>query len=174
MDIFAHALWTNALARAAVENKEKEKKGLILKLGWTTFWGIFPDLFAFTISFILGIYSLITTGAMAFGRGAVTGGLAPTLYQYSHSLVIWALVFGIVWLIYKRPRWELLGWALHILIDIPSHAGGFYLTPFLFPISDYRFTHGVSWGNPIFMAINYSALLITWGYILIKKYANKS
>jgi hypothetical protein len=94
--------------------------------------------------------------------------IAHTLYQYSHSLVIWAVVFLVVWAFYKRPRYELLGWALHILIDIPSHALSFYPTPFLFPISDYRFPYGIQWSNQVFMLINYSALLIVWGSILVK------
>lgn len=169
MDIFAHALWTNILARAAKSRAEKREK-LMLKIGWATLWGIFPDLFAFTISFGISIYGLILGNGFMYGKSTIATGLAPVLYQYSHSLVIWCIVFCFIAMIYKKPRWELLGWALHILIDIPSHAGGFYLTPFLFPISDYRFTHGVSWANPIFMVINYSLLLIVWGGILLYKW----
>lgn len=172
MDIFAHALWTNVLARAAKRRAEKREK-IILKIGWATFWGIFPDLFAFTISFGISIYGLIIGTGFVYSRSTIATGLAPTLYQYSHSLVIWFVIFCLIAIIYKRPRWELLGWALHILIDIPSHAGGFYLTPFLFPISDYRFTHGISWAHPVFMIINYSALLIVWGGLLLYKFKYK-
>jgi hypothetical protein len=62
-----------------------------------------------------------------------------------------------------------LGWALHILIDIPSHAATFYPTPFLFPISNYRFTHGISWSNKWFMIINYSLLLLVSLYFFNRK-----
>ena len=171
MDIFAHALWTNILARAAKRRADNREK-LVLKIGWATFWGVFPDLFAFTISFGVGIYGWIVGSGFMYGRSTIATGLAPTLYQYSHSLVIWLVVFCIISIIYKRPRWELFGWALHILIDIPSHAGGFYLTPFLFPISDYKFTQGISWAHPVFMITNYSLLLIVWGGLLIYKWKN--
>jgi len=134
----------------------------LLSVAWTTFWGIFPDLFAFTIPFVIGIWGWVSRSGFQYGRETIASGIAPILYNYSHSLVIWLVVFGIVWAIYKRPRWELLGWALHILIDIPSHANGFYLTPVFFPISGWKFTHGVSWAHPMFMLVNYSAMLVAW------------
>ena len=178
MDILAHTLWTNAGARAG--NKLAEKKGGKFKVsvGWAAFWGVFPDFFAFTLPFVIGIYRAVFLGSpLVRGPHIPTAGsfdIAAYLYQFSHSLVIWALVFVLVWVISKRPRWELLGWALHILIDIPSHTTGFYPTPFLFPISNYRFPYGVSWANTWYMIINYGALAFVWGKILIKKYAHKS
>jgi hypothetical protein len=175
MDVFAHTLWTSALAKEA--NKAGENKNFHLSVGWAAFWGVFPDLFAFTIPFVLRFYNAIFgDGSSFFSRPELEGGslpqgfdLAHTLYNYSHSLVIWALVFILVWIYFKRPRYELLGWALHILIDIPSHVLAFFPTPFLFPLSDYRFPYGVSWGNYWYMLINYSLLLIVWGRILLQK-----
>jgi len=49
----------------------------------------------------------------------------------------------------------------------------FYATPFLFPISEYRFPYGVSWGNTYYMIINYSALILVWGSIVIAKIKNR-
>ena len=190
MDILAHTLWANAGVRVANAVAEKnlptgrqEKKSFHISPGWTTFWGIFPDLFAFTIPFLARFY-FIFIGQNSFsvffrrtegGMGGAEDGLsiAHTLYQYSHSLVIWAVVFAVVWAVFKRPRYELLGWALHILIDIPSHVLAFFPTPFLFPISDYRFPYGIQWSNQWFMIINYSALLLVWGGIVIKKLRSK-
>ncbi len=165
MDILAHMLWANYGARAGNKKLEKKKKPLI-NLTWVTFWGVFPDLFAFGIPMILAIPTIITNG---FTLDRHHFGISATLYQYSHSLVIWAVVFSIVWIISKRPRLELLGWALHILIDIPSHAASFYPTPFLFPISEYKFLHGVSWGNKWYMIINYSLLLLVSLYFFTRK-----
>jgi hypothetical protein len=162
MDILAHMLWANYGGRVGNKTLEKKKKPLI-KLPWITFWGVFPDLFAFGIPMTIGIFSAIGNGVYKFGRPDMFG-LPATLYQYSHSLVIWAVVFLIVWVIAKRPRFELLGWALHILIDIPSHAVTFYPTPFLFPLSEYRFAYGVPWSNQWFMIINYALLLFVTLY----------
>jgi hypothetical protein len=174
MDILAHTLWTNAAARGVNGVREKKGKPKAVHVGWTAFWGVFPDLFAFTIPFILVIFKIIT-GQMSVssfgGHHLPVAGfdLAAYLYQYSHSLVIFAIVFIVVWIISKRPRYELLGWALHILIDIPSHVIDFYPTPFLWPISQYRFPYGIQWSNVYYMIINYSALVGVWIFILVKK-----
>lgn len=173
MDILAHMLWANYGARGLNKKLEK-KKNRTINLKWVTFWGVFPDLFAFTIPFCIAFFSVIfggqSLGALRNHHGLASGfDIASFLYQFSHSLVIWALVFIVIWIISKRPRLELLGWLLHILIDIPSHAASFYPTPFLFPLSDYRFLHGVSWGNKWYMIINYSLLLITSLYFFSRK-----
>jgi hypothetical protein len=165
MDILAHMLWANYGARVGNKKLEKKKKPLI-RLGWVTFFGVFPDLFAFAIPMILATPTILASG---LSRDNHHFGISEVLYQYSHSLVLWAVVFLVVWAIYKRPRYELLGWALHILIDIPSHGNGFYLTPFLFPVSEYRFTHGIPWSNLYYMIINYSLLLISSLYLFKKK-----
>lgn len=178
MDILAHTLWANAGARGANKLREKKGKPKLMSPAWTGFWGVFPDLFAFTIPFILVIFRVVTgeVAPSSFGEHHVPVAgfdLAAYLYQWSHSLIIWAAVFIIVWIIYKRPRYELLGWALHILIDIPSHVIDFYPTPFLFPISDYRFPFGIQWSNMWYMIINYSALAGVWIWIVIKKLQKK-
>jgi fumarate reductase subunit D len=179
MDIFAHTLWANAGARGAnaiLEKKDKNK--LKISPAWTGFFGVAPDFFAFTIPFLILFYNIIL-GKVSFSKfdghhmQIVGFDLAAYLYQFSHSLVIFFLVFILVWVLYKRPRYELLGWALHILIDIPSHSAEFYPTPFLFPISDYKFLYGISWGNTYYMLINYTALLLVWGFILVRNLKNK-
>ncbi len=178
MDILAHTLWANAGARAANTVAEKKGKRLHISPGWAAFWGVFPDFFAFTIPFVIALYRLVfehVPVSMLHDHHHVGGGfdIAAYLYQYSHSLVIWAAVFVLVWIWSHRPRWELLAWALHILIDIPSHAIGFYPTPFLFPVSEYRFPYGIPWSNTWYMFINYVALAAVWGTILYKKYKTK-
>lgn len=172
MDILAHTLWTNYGARKANKLAEKKGKKFHVSVGWTAFFGVAPDFFAFTIPFLIGLYRTVFIGTPFWsGHHATVAGfdIAAYLYQFSHSLVIFALIFILVWVICKRPRYELLGWALHILIDIPSHAPSFYPTPFLFPLSDFRFPFGIQWSNMWYMIINYSLLLLVWGRILLKK-----
>ena len=180
MDIFAHTLWASAGAEGANAVAQKKNKKFHINVGWTAFFGVFPDLFAFSIPFALRFYNILISGnsiSSFFSRPPVAEeglqngfSLAHNLYQYSHSLMIWAVVFLIVWAFYKRPRYELLGWALHILIDIPTHVLAFFPTPFLFPISDYKFSYGIQWSNWWFMVINYSLLLLIWGRILLKDF----
>lgn len=166
MDIFAHGLWSAAAARFG---KEKEPK---LSVGWSAFYGVFPDLFAFTVPFASRFFNLLSGHPhVPFIRDdtAPQFALALNLYQYSHSLVVWALVFSIVWIICRRPRYELLAWLLHILIDIPTHTEQFFPTPLFFPISSYHFPYGISWGVPWFMITNYALLGITWITLFMRK-----
>ena len=174
MDILAHMLWTNYGTRGSNKILAKKKKPL-LHVWWTTFWGVFPDLFAFGIPFIITLSAMLISGHFSVSffipsaHGSPAFGLPMNLYHYSHSLVIWGLVFGVVWIIFKHPRLELLGWLLHILIDIPSHAANFYPTPIFFPISNYHFTHGIAWRDPWFMIINYSLLIIVSIYLYLSR-----
>jgi hypothetical protein len=160
MDIFAHALWTGAAAMVA-----KRKSGRKLRAGWTVWWGVFPDLFAFAIPVgLLWWHQLAGTQPAAVHVGVHRMPhlqVAWQLYQISHSIFVFASIFGLVWLAARRPVFELLGWPLHILIDIPTHTKRFFATPFLWPLSSYQFS-GISWGNRWFMLCNYSALAVVY------------
>jgi hypothetical protein len=160
MDIFAHGLWAAAMASGL-----KRIPGVRIRSAWTAWWGVFPDLFAFTLPVTQELY-LRLAGVYSYEQAGHRG--APhhaewvwQLYQISHSLVVFALVFGLAALVARRPAAELLGWLLHILIDIPSHSLLFFPTPFLWPVSSFQFD-GVSWANRRFMLSNYSALALAY------------
>ncbi|MBI2591639.1 MAG: metal-dependent hydrolase [Candidatus Brennerbacteria bacterium] len=172
MDIFSHGIWT-ALAAKGLNRKIKKPLNVWLSL----FWGIFPDLFAFTIPTLGLVYNLIFQGLNLTdlpGPDKIEPppqdtlwvfNLATTLYNYSHSIIIFVLIFALVYFIFKKPRWEMLAWLGHIFIDIPTHSYRFYPTPFLWPISELKFD-GFSWGEPWFIALNYSAILLV--YLLLR------
>jgi hypothetical protein len=66
------------------------------------------------------------------------------LYPAGHSLIVFLLVFGLTSILARRVVFEMLGWLLHILIDMPTHSLSYYATRFLWPISDYR-VDGIAW-----------------------------
>ena len=68
----------------------------------------------------------------------------------------------------------MLGWGLHILIDIPTHSYQFYPTPLLWPVSSWKF-NGFSWTTPWFIIVNYLAILLVYAllYILRKRRRQK-
>ena len=156
MDIFAHALWTNVAFQKKDPNSPKPRL-------WAVFFGIFPDLVSFTPA---TIYAFFHFGGnymqQLLGSTSWVFVWAKESYNYTHSFITFLLVFFVVYGLRKgKPYWPLLGWALHIAIDIFSHKG-FYETPFLYPLSNYKFDHGTSWGNPTFMFINYGLLAIVY------------
>ncbi len=188
MDIFAHGLWTAAAARAVNlrlrKKPETERPRLIrrpLNVWHAAFWGIFPDLFAFTIPFFVIAFGVlsgnISLGQIPRSQTAPTSvleqripilQLAYNLYDISHSLIVFGAAFFLAWLVFRRPIWELGGWLLHILIDIPTHSAQFFPTPLFWPISHWKFLYGFSWAAPWFMIANYSAILVAY-LVLWKK-----
>lgn len=196
MDIIAHGLWTAAAAKALNRRRASRVANQEPRIKWSlnvwlaTFWGIFPDLFAFTIPF-----AWIASGIL-FGNLHLsdiprphqieppTAGtfwvihLAKQLYNISHSGLVFATAFLLVWLVgrfvlppsfrLQRAPWEMGGWLLHVLIDIPTHSYQFYPTPIFWPISSWKFVYGFSWSVPWFMILNYSALAIVY-YLLWRK-----
>lgn len=163
MDVLAHALWT---AAGAVPLRCRRP----LSLKWAILWGVFPDVFSFAIPALIRIWwyvSRATSSLLPDGQGTQHFHFVWTLYYASHSLVVFSLAFGAGWLFAKRPMLEMLGWALHILIDIPTHQGIFALH-FLWPVSSYGFS-GVRWENHWFLAANYSALFVVYLAIWMRR-----
>lgn len=184
MDVFAHGLWAGVAAKMA--NKNSAIAGKIkkpLKVWQTVLWGVFPDIFAFAIPFVWMFWNIII-GEMNFSdfprpetvEPAVRDTLpvfqlASILYNISHSLIVFVLIFALIRIIFRRTPWEMSGWFLHILIDIPTHSYRFYPTPFLWPFSEWKFD-GFSWGTPWFMILNYSAIILV--YLILRRKKNKN
>jgi len=176
MDIFAHGLWTGAVYKLANSLRKKKEKTPKFAVRWAVFWGIAPDLFAFSHSFILmwfgqlflGLDHSFRGGSLEPASGLLNGAFefSRYLYNYSHSIVIFIVVFGLIWIFKRRPYYELLGWALHIFIDLPTHRYDFFPTPIFWPISEWRFKYGISWDESWFMKLNYLALAVVYSYII--------
>lgn len=165
MDILAHGLWTNIVFRTIPQARDRKV------LWWGIVFGVLPDLVSFTPVFAYLLFGLLSGFAHAWDDSYILnsafGRYAETSYNYTHSFVIWAIAFILVWMIFRKLPVVLFGWSLHIAIDLFTHPN-FYQTPFLFPISDYRNPYGISWGEPVFMIINYSALFILYLYLVPK------
>jgi hypothetical protein len=124
---------------------------------------------SFTPAFLFSFFACKSFFEL-IGSNAWVVRYASESYNYTHSLIFFLVVLAIVLIARKgKVYWPMFGWLLHILIDIPTHRG-FYETPFLFPLSGFRFTHGISWGHPVFMIINYSALILVYlGIFLVSR-----
>ncbi len=168
MDIFAHAAWTNIV----FYKKYRQER---LKRFLAIVFGLLPDFVSFSPVFIYGFFR--GEGLVGLlGSGLWVVDFASESYKYTHSIVIFCLAVFVIYFVRKFLNksafyWPMFGWALHILIDIPTHKS-FYETPFLFPFSNYRFEHGISWGHPTFMLINYgvlAAIYLSWFFLTRKK-----
>lgn len=186
MDIFSHGLWAGALAKGVNLSSKKPRR---LNPWLAAFWGVFPDVFAFSIPFVAMFGGLI---AGTFDRSQIPDPdaiepaslserplfrLSAYLYNYSHSLVIFLLCIGVVilgkYLIAKQVLfkqlipWEMTGWLLHIVCDVPTHSYNFYPTPLFWPLWNWKF-NGFSWGVWWFMVLNYTILGVVFLIIYFK------
>jgi len=75
-------------------------------LDWpsTVFWMVFPDLAAF-----------IPIGLSSKRKEWPKWG--SYLYNISHTVLVWGLTFGAVWLVLGTPYWPIFGWLGHITTD---------------------------------------------------------
>jgi hypothetical protein len=150
MDVLAHGLWSFQLFQ-----KQKWQK-------WAMLVGIVPDLLSW---FIFMLYNIFT---QSFNWQDHDMSKLPdwiwTLYNISHSIFIWLLIFGAAWLIFRKVQWIILPAIIHILIDIPTHSRDFLPTPFLWPISGWHFP-GISWGEQWFMILNYTCIALGLAYM---------
>lgn len=159
MEIMAHGFWATAAAITA-----KRSTSLRLRVGWTVWWAVFPDVLAFGPSFAAGLWLRLAGGTPAT---PTHGHLLPhvhiglPLYPAAHSLLVFALVFGLVSILARRIVFEIFGWLLHILIDIPTHSFSYYATRFLWPISEFR-VDGIAWWTPWFWVTTYGALAVMY------------
>lgn len=153
MDIVSHGLW-GGLAFGRSSKRDY----------WLAFiFGLAPDIFSFgllTIAQILGIGPRIEWSDTATAAASIPQ-YVQVMYNYTHSLVIAALVFGIVWILLKKPWLPLLAWPLHILFDIPTHSTDFYPTPFLWPVSTFGID-GIPWSQPWIFFPNWLAIIISY------------
>ncbi len=161
MDIVAHGLW--AAAGAVTARKSAAAR---IRVGWTVWWAMFPDLLAFGPLVAIGLWLRLTRGPDAL-RGGHLPRFGVPLYPVGHSLIVFLLVFAVASLLARRIVLELLGWLSHILIDIFTHSFRYYATPFLWPVSDIRF-NGLPWWTPWFWCSTYAALAIVY-FLLWRK-----
>lgn len=91
-----------------------------------------------------------------------------TLYNISHSLFV---AFGVIILLYAILRkfpWYALAWPIAIVMDLFTHTRDFLPTPFLWPVSSWRFD-GISWGSRWFIIANYAAIAVAFIVIYAAK-----
>ncbi len=145
MDIIAHALW-----------------GLIIfhKLNpWLViFFSIFPDILAFSIDSVRIIFveKRFTPKKMMARKFPP---YVVEIYNYTHSLILTAVLFIILFFTFRTASYYILPWILHILVDIPLHPKEFFGTPFMYPFSNYKF-NGYHWIKLPALLANYALLAL--------------
>lgn len=150
MDTLSHGLWGGAVFGARSR-----------RLFWAAFaCGVAPDLISFgppTVQWALAGFPRIYRPGEPPDLSKIPT-YVHSLYNVTHSLLVWGLLFAILWLVLRRPPWPFGAWGLHVLADIPTHTTRFFPTPFLWPF-DTPYLDGFRWATPWFLIPNYLLLI---------------
>ena len=159
MDVLAHGLWGGVgfLSRG----------GRAFAAAFVL--GLAPDLLSFGL-FHLAHPRWISQRILGEVSGPPPISILPEFvfhaYNLTHSLLVWSALFGLIWVLIRKPPWVFLAWGIHILCDIPTHSSAYFPTPFLWPLPT-PFVQGFSWATGWFMATNYAALLLVYVTLLV-------
>lgn len=155
MDYLAHGLWSYILFHW-------------MKKPWkAVLFGLLPDTLSW---FIYAVYSLFRFESLGNPHLQEIPDWVFILYNISHSMLIAIIAITIVFLILRKFPVYMLTWPIAITMDVFTHTREFLPTPFLWPLSTWKFP-GTSWGNGWFMLANY--ILIISAFIYLFKFQKK-
>lgn len=161
MDVFSHGLW------GGITVGRKNRKSFLTAVAI----GMAPDVIAFGPFLVT---RLLDQGWAFFSQVGHRPNLATipeyvhSIYDVTHSFIVFATAFLIVWAIRRKPMMEMLAWGLHICMDIPTHSLAFFPTPFLWPLSDFH-VDGVPWSRPYIFYPDWGLLIILYGWFIYRK-----
>ncbi len=152
MDFFAHLFWTAILFRG--------QGPLWIPIAFAAI----PDVF----SWGMYLFHRILTGKFKFEKPNLQA--VPrwvwSLYGISHSIFVSGSMFLVISIMVGKVYIPSLAWLVHILFDIPTHSRQFLPTPFLWPISKWKFP-GFSWGRRWFIILNWTIIALLMIYLFI-------
>ena len=153
MDTLSHALWAMAVFWHTPYRY------------WAFLFGALPDLLTFGPRFAARFIDFLLP--LDIPR---VGQFVP--YTVSHSFITWIMVGAIVYAATRKRPYVLLACGIHITQDMFTHVGN-WLTPVLWPLSDWGYQYGIRWREPVFMAVNIIALAIVYGLIAMHTWQHR-
>jgi hypothetical protein len=160
MDVFSHAAWGYASLHAKPRLR-----------WWAALAGAAPDLLWYIPSAAERVAARGWIGLSVGSDRRIWRADGPPLpadlvdayyryYIYTHSLVLLALVTAALLATrWRRYAWLAVPYALHILMDIPTHER--YQTQPLAPLSSWH-VQGLTWTDPRIFWPNVAALLVVY------------
>ena len=86
----------------------------------------------------------------------------------SGTAIFISFVILVIFIALRRVPLYVFAWPIAIAMDVLTHRREFLPTPFLWPVSEWRFP-GISWGTRWFLALNYAAIAVSLAAIIILK-----
>jgi membrane-bound metal-dependent hydrolase YbcI (DUF457 family) len=154
MDFLAHIIWSILIFGKLVPFTE------LMQVG---FFSVLPDMIWGIPAFSYFIYRYLRGDKIIRDKRGIPRSSKnfEKIYNFSHSFSVMALMFGILSLIFSRLYFPLLlGWGLHLLIDILIHKDSVFRQRPLYPLSN-RTVRGYVWhGEAKFVILNWALIII--------------
>lgn len=174
MDILAHGLWVGIGAVWMHRHRRLDRRTTVLAVAWA----VVPDLAQLLPLVYQALFSPDGWTVLLAYANALPGHepemspavmeLTHHLHCVTHSALVAGVVTAISWTWLKRLRVPLLGWWLHIVIDVFTHSAEFYPSPVFYPVTYWGFD-GIAWNTPWFMVANYLTMLIVAVAVLYRR-----
>lgn len=154
MDTLSHGLW------GGVAFGRKNTKEYLASVAF----GMAPDLLSFGVFTIQTILGFATRPTWTSGPPPMSAipTYVSTLYNVTHSLTVFCVIFAAIWILRKKPYLPMLAWALHIAMDIPTHSRSFFPTPIFWPFLPDLRIDGIPWSRPIIFIPNLIGIAIAY------------
>ena len=168
MDVISHALWAGAAAELLHRRGVFSRRQVFVAAAF----GAMPDL-----------VGLVPVSASAAGSpdpwaaivGYVTAipsrepelepwarELEHVLHCSAHSVLVLGCFALLAWRLWPKLWAGILGWGLHIALDVPTHSASYYAVTPIYPISGWSFD-GLAWATtPAVLALNWALLAATY------------
>ena len=178
MDVLSHGLWATALGETL------RRRGLATRgqVAGAAAFGLMPDLVALAPVSIWAIgaeSSVDAVRAYIFAMPGTEPIMAPWAHMLEHHIHCSAhslIVLGVVTLLsFWKFRWlrvPLVGWWLHIALDVPTHSQEYYAVTIFYPFTQWSFD-GIAWTHPAVLGFNYFALAMVYGWLFLTRRRGK-
>ncbi len=153
LDYFSHGFWSYIFFH-------RIKTPLLAVM-----FGLLPDTSSWAVYFI---YNLIAGNKFGKPSLETIPDWVFTLYNVSHSIFVAFAAIAILYALLRKFPWYALAWPIAVFMDLLTHTREFLPTPFLWPVSDWRFP-GISWGSKAFLLINYAAIALAFVAIYLSR-----
>lgn len=175
MDILSHALWAGAAAESLRRTGRLSRR----QVAGAVALGALPDLVALVPVIAWAIISSASFDAVVAYLTATPGTepemaawarMAEHVHCSAHSVVVLAVATIACrrWLPAVLPA--MLGWWMHLLLDIPTHSEEYYAVTLFYPFTRWSFD-GIAWTTPWVLAVNYAALLAAYAALFTTRHS---
>jgi len=167
VDVISHALWAGAAAEALRRAGRFSRRDV----AGAAALGAMPDLVGMlpVTAWAAGSPSPLDS---VLGYVWATPGQEPPMTAWArlaehhlhcgaHSLVILALATMACAALLRPMLPALLGWWMHVLLDIPTHSEEYYAVTIFYPFTEWS-VDGIAWTTPWVLATNWLLLAATY------------